>query len=444
MPSLGTRRVNDRGHLEIGGCDTVELAERFGTPLYVFDEVLLRETCREFHAAFRKAGLRYQVAYAGKAFCTQAMCRLVEEEGLHLDVVSAGELHTALTAGFPPEKIHLHGNNKSRDELIYGLRAGIGGFVVDNFYELDLLAELAERQGKRPNILLRVTPGVEAHTHEYIQTGQQDTKFGFDLASGQAEAAVRRAQRARGVNLVGLHCHIGSQIFETEGFVLAVERMMEFYARAVNEWGASLRILNVGGGFGIRYVEEDRPLPVEAYIAAIADAVKGEALRRGVAVPEVWVEPGRRIAGPAGTTLYTVGARKEIPGVRRYIAVDGGMADNPRPIIYQARYEAVVANRAGEPVEELAAVAGKFCETGDMLIWDTPLARAVPGDILAVFGTGAYTYSMASNYNRAPRPAVVFVRDGRADVVVRRETLDDLIRLDQIPERMRKEQHPVS
>ncbi|HHY65886.1 MAG TPA: diaminopimelate decarboxylase, partial [Alicyclobacillus sp.] len=193
MPSLGTRRVNDRGHLEIGGCDTVELAERFGTPLYVFDEALLRETCREFHAAFRKAGLRYQVAYAGKAFCTQAMCRLVQEEGLHLDVVSAGELHTALTAGFPPEKIHLHGNNKSRDELIYGLKAGIGGFVVDNFYELDLLAELAERQGKRPNILLRVTPGVEAHTHEYIQTGQQDTKFGFDLASGQAEAAVRRA-----------------------------------------------------------------------------------------------------------------------------------------------------------------------------------------------------------------------------------------------------------
>ncbi|MDI3256174.1 MAG: diaminopimelate decarboxylase [Kyrpidia sp.] len=441
----GTSRINDRGHLEIGGCDTVELAKRFGTPLYVFDEALLRETCREFHTAFRKTGLRYQVAYASKAFCTQAMCRLVDEEGLHLDVVSAGELHTALTAGFPPEKIHMHGNNKSREELTYALEAGIGGFVLDNFHELNLLAELTERMGRRPSVLLRLTPGVEAHTHEYIQTGQQDTKFGFDLASGQADEAAHRLTADQNLNWVGIHCHIGSQIFETEGFAIAVDRMMEFYAKAVNQWGADLRVLNVGGGFGIRYVEEDRPLPVRVYIEAIADRVKAAAHRLGVEVPEVWVEPGRRIAGPAGTTLYTVGARKEIPGVRRYISVDGGMADNPRPIIYQARYEAIIANRAREPVQELAAVAGRYCETGDMLIWDTPLARSAPGDILAVFGTGAYTYSMASNYNRTPRPAVVFAREGRADLVVRRETLDDLIRCDEIPARMKKKEgYPVS
>ncbi|MBX6394091.1 MAG: diaminopimelate decarboxylase [Alicyclobacillaceae bacterium] len=439
----GTSRINERGHLEIGGCDVVDLVRQFGTPLYVYDEVLMRETCREFHEAFRKTGLKYQVAYASKAFCTQAMCRLVEEEGLHLDVVSAGELHTALTAGFPPERIHMHGNNKSRDELLYGLEAGIGGFVVDNFYELAMLADLAESTGRTATVLLRLTPGVEAHTHEYVQTGQQDTKFGFDMESGQAAEAARRVMAANSLNWAGIHCHIGSQIFETEGFALAVDRMMEFYARAVQEWNAPLRILNVGGGFGIRYVEEDRPLPIAAYIEVIAERVKAAAGRFGVPVPEVWVEPGRRIAGPAGTTLYTVGSRKEIPGVRRYIAVDGGMADNPRPIIYQARYEAMIANRGREPVQEVAAVAGKFCESGDMLIWDTPLARSFSGDILAVFCTGAYTYSMASNYNRVPRPAVVFVRDGRADLVVRRETLDDVVKYDVIPSRLAKERHPV-
>jgi diaminopimelate decarboxylase len=263
------------------------------------------------------------------------------------------------------------------------------------------------------------------------------------MESGQAAEAARRVMAAPSLHWAGIHCHIGSQIFETEGFALAVDRMMEFYARAIREWNAPLRILNVGGGFGIRYVEEDRPLPIAAYIEVIAERVKASAGRLGVPVPEVWVEPGRRIVGPAGTTLYTIGSRKEIPGVRRYIAVDGGMADNPRPIIYQARYEAMIANRGREPVQELAAVAGKFCESGDMLIWDTPLARSVPGDILAVFCTGAYTYSMASNYNRVPRPAVVFVRDGRADLVVRRETLDDVVRYDVIPSRMAKERHPV-
>ncbi|MDI3327438.1 MAG: diaminopimelate decarboxylase [Alicyclobacillaceae bacterium] len=443
MVLYGTTRINERGHLEIGGCDVVDLVARFGTPLYVYDEELLREACREFHAAFRKTGLSYQVAYASKAFCTKAMCRLIEEEGLNLDVVSAGELHTAVAAGFPPERIHLHGNNKTPDELAYALEVGIGGFVVDNFYELDVLGRLAFEAGRTAEVLLRLTPGVEAHTHEFIQTGQQDTKFGFDLASGQAEEAARRVLKTASLRWIGIHCHIGSQIFDTDGFVAAVDRMMGFYARAVKEWEVPLRVLNMGGGFGIRYVEGDDPLPVEVYIRAIADRVREAARRFRIPEPEVWVEPGRRIAGPAGTTLYTVGSRKDIPGVRSYIAVDGGMADNPRPIIYQAKYEAMVANRALEPASEMVSVAGKYCESGDMLIWDVRLPKAEPGDILAVFATGAYTYSMASNYNRVPRPAVVFVRDGQADLVVRRETLDDLVRHDLIPSRFRRVRHPV-
>ena len=433
----GTSRVNQLGHLEIGGVDTTELAARFGTPLYVYDEALIREKIRAYHKAFENSGLRYQVAYASKAFCTLAMCRLAEEEGLLLDVVSGGELHTALKAKFPPERIHFHGNNKTPQEIEMALDAGIGEFVVDNFHELQLLGALATEKGLVADILLRIAPGVEVHTHEYISTGQDDTKFGFNLAGGMARQAITQAVATKGVRVVGLHSHIGSQIFETEGFTQAIELMANLYATAVRELGAKdMHILNVGGGFGIRYTAEDAPLSAEQYIGAIATALKNSFGKLNMQVPEIHIEPGRSIVGDAGTTLYTIGSTKDIPGVRKFVSVDGGMADNPRPALYQAVYEAMIANRANEEPSETVSIAGKACESGDMLIWDAKLPQPKAGDILAVSSTGAYNYSMASNYNRIGRPAVVFVYQGQADIVVKRESFDDLIGLDQIPARL--------
>lgn len=434
----GTSRINERGHLEIGGVDTVELVKTFGTPLYVMDEALIRRRARAFVEAFRRTGLKFQVAYASKAFCTMAMCRLAEQEGLSLDVVSDGELHTALSAGFPAERIHFHGNNKTPFEIEMGLDAGIGCFVADNFTELGLLNEIAGAKGKTANVLLRVTPGVEAHTHEFISTGQADSKFGFDIGTGQAKRAAAMAKEMPNLNLRGLHAHIGSQIFEVEGYRLTIERLAQFAAEVRRELGVVFSVLNVGGGFGIRYVEGDRPLAPETFVQAIADAVRNEFAKADYPLPEVWIEPGRSIVGDAGTTLYTVGSQKDIPGVRKYVAVDGGMSDNIRPALYDAKYEAILANRANEAPEEVVSIAGKACESGDMLIWDLPLPKVETGDILAVFCTGAYNYSMASNYNRIRRPAVVFVMDGRADLVVRRESHEDLTRNDVIPERLRK------
>lgn len=433
----GTSKINDKGHLEIGGVDTVELAQKYGTPLYVMDEALIRQRAREFVGAFEKSGFRYQVAYASKAFCTMAMCRLAEQEGLSLDVVSDGELHTALAAGFPAERIHFHGNNKTPFEIEMGIDAGVGCFVADNFTELEMLNAIAGAKGKKVNVLFRVTPGVEAFTHEFISTGQTDSKFGFDIGNGQAKKAVAVARQLPNLELLGLHSHIGSQIFEVAGFRLAAERVALFAAEVRRDLGVTFPVINLGGGFGIRYVEGDRPLPVAEYVEAITDAVRTEFAREGYPLPEIWIEPGRSLVGDAGTTLYTVGTQKDIPGVRKYVSVDGGMTDNPRPALYDAKYEAVLANRANEPPEETVSIAGKACESGDMLIWDVALPRVETGDLLAVFCTGAYNYSMASNYNRIRRPAVVFVKDGQADLVVRRESHEDLVRNDVIPERMR-------
>jgi len=434
----GTSRINRHGRLEIGGVDTAELAETFGTPLYVFDEALVRERCRQFMAAFRETGVPFEVSYASKAFCVKAMIRLVEEEGLSLDVVSDGELYTALEAGFPAEKIHFHGNNKTPEEIAMGLDANIGCFVVDNFVELRMLNAMAAERGKRVKALLRITPGIEAHTHEFISTGQEDSKFGFDLGNGTAFQAVQAAIEATHLELLGVHSHIGSQIFEVEGFRLAAEKVADFAADVHARLGYAFKVINLGGGFGIRYVEGDRPLPVAEYVKAIAEAVKERFGARGLALPSIWIEPGRSIVGDAGTTLYTVGSVKDIPGVRKYVAVNGGMTDNPRPALYGAVYEAALANRATEAPEETVSIAGKCCESGDMLIWDIALPKVSPGDTLAVFCTGAYNYSMASNYNRLRRPAVVFVKDGAADLVVRRETYDDLIANDIVPERLAK------
>ncbi|MBA4495687.1 diaminopimelate decarboxylase [Paenactinomyces guangxiensis] len=436
----GTSRINESGHLEIGGCDTVQLANQYGTPLYIVDEQLIRQKMRAFVGAFEKTGLPFQVGYASKAFSTLAMCRIVDEEGLLLDVVSDGELYTALHAGFPAERIYFHGNNKSPFEIEYALDAGIRLFVADNFIELEMLQVLAEQKGKKANVILRVSPGVEAHTHAYIQTGQEDSKFGFDLSSGQAHQAALQAYHASHLNLEGFHCHIGSQIFETEAFRLAIDKMARLAKECYEQYGIQTRILNVGGGFGIRYEENETPRPVEQYVQTIASAVT-RAFQRLPQIPEIWIEPGRSIVGEAGTTLYTIGTVKEVIGVRKYVAVDGGMTDNLRPALYQARYEAMLANRAAEEADETVSIAGKCCESGDMLIWDIELPRVTQGDLLAVSCTGAYNYSMANNYNRIRRPAVVFVQNGEADLVVERETLQDIISQDRIPKRLlRKEQ----
>ncbi|USB34723.1 diaminopimelate decarboxylase [Paenibacillus sp. YPG26] len=435
----GTSTINTQGHLEIGGCDTVELKEKYGTPLYIVDEALVRQRSREYVEAFKQSGLSFQVAYASKAFCTLAMCRLAEEEGLSLDVVSEGELYTALQAGFPVGRIHFHGNNKTPEEIQMAITAGIGCFVVDNFTEIHLLNAIAKENDARVNVLLRVTPGVEAHTHEYISTGQTDSKFGFDIGNGSAFEAVKLASEQSNLNLLGVHSHIGSQIFEVEGFQMAVERVAAFAKSVKEQLNVIFQVVNLGGGFGIRYMEEDTPLKISEYVKAITDGVKQHFTGTYDKLPEIWVEPGRSIVGDAGTTLYTVGTTKDIPGVRKYVAVDGGMTDNPRPALYESKYEAMLANRGNDQSEETVSIAGKCCESGDMLIWDLDLPKVSSGDLLAVSCTGAYNYAMASNYNRIRRPAVVFVKDGASDLVVKRETLNDIVANDLIPERIQKQ-----
>lgn len=426
----GTSRQNQHGHLEIGGVDALYLAGKYGTPLYVYDVALIRERAKSFKQAFITAGLKAQVAYASKAFSSVAMIQLAEEEGLSLDVVSGGELYTAVAAGFPAERIHFHGNNKSREELRMALEQHIGCIVVDNFYEISLLEDLCKETGHSIDVLLRITPGVEAHTHDYITTGQEDSKFGFDLHNGQTERAIEQVLQSEHIQLLGVHCHIGSQIFDTAGFVLAAEKIF----KKLDEWRDSYsfvsKVLNLGGGFGIRYTEEDEPLHATEYVEKIIEAVKANAARYGFDIPEIWIEPGRSLVGDAGTTLYTVGSQKEVPGVRQYVAVDGGMNDNIRPALYQAKYEAATANRIGEAHNKTVSIAGKCCESGDMLIWDIDLPEVKEGDLLAVFCTGAYGYSMANNYNRIPRPAVVFVENGEAHLVVKRETYEDIVKLD--------------
>lgn len=429
----GTMHVNEQNHLEIGGCDTVDLAKEFGTPLYIMDETLIRQNCAVYRDTLAQLYPKSQVAYAGKAFLTLAMCCLVAEEGLSLDVVSGGEIYTALQAGFPPAKMVFHGNNKTPEEIKLALACGVGRFVVDSFSELELLENLAAAEKKKARIFLRVKPGIEAHTHHYIQTGQMDSKFGLGLADGQALTAVKTALKMKHLELKGLHCHIGSQIFDLKPFQLAAHTMMDFIHEIKKKTGFLIEELDLGGGFGIRYLRDDNPYSLAEFVELIAAAVKEKAAEHGLPLPKLFLEPGRSIVGEAGTTLYTVGAIKDVPGIRRYVAVDGGMTDNLRPALYEAKYEAVVANRVYDEPLEKVSIAGRACESGDMLIWDIELPRLQRGDLLAVLSTGAYHYSMSNNYNRFPRPAVVFVRDGKASVVVKRETYDDLIKNDLIP-----------
>lgn len=423
--------VNEQGHLTVGGMDTVELAKEYGTPLYIMDEGLIREHCRSFRESMDKYyGGQGLVCYASKAFCCKAMCRIMLEEGLGLDVVSEGELYTALSVGFPAEKLCFHGNNKTDHELSYALENGVGRIIVDNIYELERLDRLAEKTGRTANIMYRIKPGIDAHTHNFIMTGQIDSKFGFALETGEAYEAVKKAIECSHINLVGLHCHIGSQIFDIDPFVKAAEVMLTFIAKIKDELGFEVKELNLGGGFGIRYTEEDAPVGYDKYMEKVSEKVKEVCAEKNVKLPFILIEPGRSIAAPAGITLYTVGGRKEIPNIRTYVSVDGGMGDNPRYALYQSKYDVEVANKANLPKTETVTVAGKCCETGDLIGEGMPIQPVEPGDILAVLATGAYNYSMSSNYNRIPKPPVVMIRDGKSRVVVKRETFEDIVRND--------------
>ncbi|MDG5787670.1 diaminopimelate decarboxylase [Evansella sp. AB-P1] len=428
MGLYGTSKVNNVGNLEIGGIDTTLLVEKYGTPLYVYDVEDICARAQQFKSAFETRGIKNQVAYASKAFSCIAMVQLVDDLGLSLDVVSGGELYTALKAGFPVGRIHFHGNNKSPDELEMAIKEGIGCIVVDNFTELSWLMALTESLKKEMKVLIRITPGVEAHTHEYISTGQEDSKFGFDIQSGQASKAITQIQNHQYIHLEGVHSHIGSQIFETDGFTSAINEIYKYLIEWKNTLGFEPRVLNLGGGFGIRYTKEDRPLPLEQYVNAMIDAVEQHTKKNELSTPEIWIEPGRALVGEAGTTIYSIGSRKDIPGVRSYVSVDGGMTDNIRPALYQAKYEAFVANKMNEQNEEKVSIAGKCCESGDMLIWDIELPKVEIGDLLAVSSTGAYGYSMSNNYNRILRPAVVFVENSEEQCVIQRESFEDLVK----------------
>ena len=419
-------RTSD-GVLTLGGVDVRDLATEFGTPAYVLDEDDFRERCRSWRAAFAGA----DVYYAGKAFLCSAIARWVAEEGLGLDVCTGGELAVAERVGFPAERLTFHGNNKSVVELDRALAYGVGRIAVDSFEEIVRLAALAERRGVRQRVLVRATPGVEAHTHEFVQTGQEDQKFGFSLASGAAAEAVRRIVALPSLELVGLHCHIGSHIFDTRGFSLAAHRMVGLLADIRDEHGIELPELDLGGGTGIAYTSADDPMPVAEFAAGLRAIVDRECAATGLAVPRLAVEPGRALSGPTTVTLYEVGTVKVLPGLRTYVSVDGGMSDNIRTALYDARYTAVLASRRSTAEPANVTLSGKHCESGDIVVHDVPLpGDLAPGDLVAVPASGAYHRSMASNYNHVPRPPVVAVSGGAARLIVRRETEDDLLALD--------------
>lgn len=427
-----TAQVNADDHLEVGGCDVTQLVQQFGSPLYILDEETLRTACRQYRDAFQKyyPG-ESQVLYASKAWSCLAVCAIAASEGLGIDVVSGGELHTALQAGVNPSKIYFHGNNKSLAELQLAVEAGCN-IVVDNWLELQTLAELP--QGDTPiRILLRLTPGIECHTHEYIRTGHLDSKFGFD--PNQLDEVFAFVSQKSGIVCAGLHAHIGSQIFELQPHQDLGGVMVQWLEKAAG-YGLNIQELNIGGGLGIRYTESDDPPSIDAWVKVVSEAIATACQAQNIALPKLLSEPGRSLIGSACVTAYTMGSQKTVPDIRTYVTIDGGMSDNPRPITYQSVYRAVVANRMSAPATETVTVAGKHCESGDLLIKDAVLPQTEPGDTLVVMSTGAYNYSMASNYNRLPRPAAVVVRAGEANIILQRETYQDLIRQDRLPERL--------
>jgi diaminopimelate decarboxylase len=423
--------TNEAGHLAIGGVDTVSLAKEYGTPLYVMDEQMIRDHMRQFKASmdryYHGEGL---VCYASKAFSCKEMYRIADAEGLGVDVVSIGELYTAMSVAFPAEKICYHGNNKTEEELQMAVEYGVGRIVVDNLDELDLLDQIAEKNQKNVAVLLRLTPGIDAHTHSFVQTGQIDSKFGMTIEFGAAMEGVKKALQKKHLRLDGVHCHIGSQIFDLDPFEHAADVMLTFIAQVKEELGYEIKTMNLGGGFGIQYVLSDDPVAYDRYMQKVSETVKAKAQEKQVKLPFIIIEPGRSIVGPAGITLYTIGGIKEIPGIRKYVSVDGGMTDNIRYALYGSQYDFVIANKASQEKTDTVTVAGRCCESGDLLGEHIPLQPAQIGDTLAVCATGAYNYSMASHYNRVRKPAVVMVNNGTSRVIVRRETLDDIVSCD--------------
>ncbi len=442
MNARETLKINERGHLEIGGADCVDLAKEFGTPVYLFDEAYIRKMMSVYRDTLEKYyGKKGLVLYASKAFSCKAIYRIADEENIGIDVVSGGELYTALQAGFPAERIYMHGNNKLDYEIGEALDAGVGCIVADAYSEIDKIDAEAAKRGIRQKILLRINPGIEAHTHAFVQTATTDSKFGFSLSNGTAEQVTAYALQKKNIHLEGYHCHIGSQIFEKQSFELAVEKCMDFCAKMREALGFTVSTLNMGGGFGVWYTDEDRKISAEEYaeyLIALIDTVKAKAKEKNLPLPYLLIEPGRSIVGEAGITLYTVGAIKEIPGVKKYVAVDGGMFDNPRYALYESKYSALLANRAKEEPTELVTIAGKCCESGDMIAVNLPMPKAALGDIVAVLSTGAYNYSMAMNYNRNKIPPCVLVKDGKGEYIVSPQTYEDIARNDVIPTRLQK------
>ncbi|OGC23431.1 diaminopimelate decarboxylase [candidate division WOR-1 bacterium RIFOXYB2_FULL_42_35] len=408
-----TTKINQAGHLEIGGCDLVEVAQEFGTPLYVLDEATIRDRCQQYVNAFKKHHANTEVIYASKALCTAALLKIVASEGLGFDCSSGGEIYTALKAGCDPKKIYFHGNNKPKKELGEAVSVGVGRIVVDNLQELENLDEVTTQLGKRAEILFRINPQIEAHTHDYIKTGQINSKFG--IALDKVDEAVKIAKSSKSISLMGLHAHIGSQIFDVDPFVDEVKLLLALVKKH------QLPELNIGGGVGVAYTDADNPAAIAVFAERIAQVLKDDAAIKLI------LEPGRSIICNAGITLYTIGGVKEIARIKKYIFIDGGMSDNPRPILYQAQYDAKIANKANIKPEEVVTVAGRFCESGDILIKDIKLPKVAVGDVLAVVGTGAYNYSMASNYNRVGRPAMVLLNEGNATLIINRESYEDLI-----------------
>lgn len=428
-----TAKVNHKEHLEIGGCDVADLVERFGSPLYILDEDSVRAAARQYREAFKRYWSGDSlVLYASKAWSCLAVCAIAGSEGLGIDVVSGGELYTALQAGVPADKLYFHGNNKSLEELRFAVDTGCT-IMVDNWLEMSTVVDISKAKSEPVRIMLRFTPGIECHTHEYIRTGHLDSKFGFD--PDQVEQVFDYLRQQSNVDCVGLHAHIGSQIFELEPHRDLAGVLVGWYKLALS-YGLPVEQLNVGGGLGIRYTESDDPPSIDAWVKVICEAMTEACKAQDVPLPRLLSEPGRSLIGSACVTAYTIGSQKVIPEIRTYLAVDGGMSDNPRPITYQSVYRAVVANRMKDPLTETVTVAGKHCESGDILIKSAKLPSSQPGDILVVMATGAYNYSMASNYNRLPRPAAVVVKDGEANIILQRENYVDLLRHDRLPGRL--------
>lgn len=442
MNERATLRVNEKGHLEIGGADCVELANRFSTPLYVYDEAHIRNMMRVFKNTIKEEyNGNGQVLYASKAFSCEAVYAIARSEKIGVDVVSGGELYTALKAGFPAEEIYFHGNNKLERELEFALDGKVGTIVVDSYREADILNEMCLTRGINQNVLVRINPGVEAHTHAYVQTARTDSKFGFSVADGAAKTVCEYVLAKSNLCLKGYHCHIGSQIFEKQSFVIAAEKVLDFSSTIKKELGFEASIINLGGGFGVWYTDDDPKLKLNDYndyLKAVISAVKRKVKEHSLKEPYLLIEPGRSIIAEAGITLYTVGAIKNIPGIKKYVAIDGGMFESPRYALYQSKYTVLLANRANEPCTEKVSIAGKCCESGDLIAVDVPLPEAKSGDILAVLTTGAYHYSMASNYNRNFIPAAILVNEGKADYILKPQTYEDLVRNDLIPERLTK------